>query len=194
MRLYISTNNYDISQYPKELLVYCDDKLYATLDLTEKNVVDIEDSVSTVRVMCKSFSRKNNFHKFLFFLISIFSIIFGTNGTELLEYIFDDVIELKTSKKDLYINYIGKGNIPFSIKMNKESIIKNCRQVEKKTFIKWLFAVVIPIQIILFGVATILIISSKYIWFILIVLALLVGFEIYMLSKIRKVYFLVNNR
>ena len=57
----------------------------------------------------------------------------------------------------------------------------------------WLFAVVIPIQIILFVVVTILILSSKYIWFNIIILALLLGFEIYMLNKIHQVYLVVKN-
>lgn len=193
MKICISVNSGVFSQYPKELIVYCDNKLKKTVDLTNKNIIDIEDNINTVKIICKSYSRKNILHKLLFSLIAIFSIIFGTNGNELLEYMYDDVIELNILKKDIFIKYTAKGSTPFFVEADKENIIRNCRQVENKVFNYWIFLVVIPIQVILLTVVIILILSSKYICFNIIVLALLFGFEVYMLSKIRKVYSDVNN-
>lgn len=193
MKICISANSGVFSQYPKELIVYCDNKLNKILDLANKNIIDIEDNINTVKIICKSYSRKNILYKLLFLLISIFSVIFGTNGNELLEYIYDDVIELNISKKDIFIKYTANGSTPFLLEDDKENIIRNCRQVENKIFNCWIFVVVIPIQVILLTVVIILILASKYICFNIIVLALLFGFEVYMFSKIRKVYSYVSN-
>ena len=194
MKIYISTSDYAFSEYPKQLIVYCDGKLKATLDLIKRNVVDIDDNVSRVKIVCQSYSRKNKVSSILFFLIAILSMIFGTNGSEAFDYIFEDTIEFETTKEDIYIKYLSKDIHPFSIEKEMGEIIRNYRNVEKKVFKNWIFVVISPIQIILFTVITIFIISSQYMWFNFLIILLGLGFEIYILIKVKKAHSFIQNR
>ena len=93
MKISISTSDHILSGYPKQLIVYCDEKVYKTLDLKRNINLNIDDTVKKVRIVCKNYSRKNILAKIIFFSLSALSIIFGTNGSELLDYVFDDTIE-----------------------------------------------------------------------------------------------------
>lgn len=105
MKVYISSNNNEFSLQPKELHIYCNGSLNRILDLSKNNIVDIDNNVDKLKIVCKSYFRKNIISKFLFFFLSIFSIIFGTNGSEILDYIFDDTIELDSLNGDVYLKY-----------------------------------------------------------------------------------------
>lgn len=194
MRIYISAKDENVSEYPKQLFVYCNGKLESSLDLVENNIINIDDDVSRVKIACKSYSRKNGVSAILFFLIALVSMIFGTNGSEVFDYIFDDIIELEGLEEDIYIRYFSSDIEPFLIYKGVTNIIQNHRTVEKTVFNTWIFAVIIPIEIILVSITTILIIASKYIWFNVIMILLLVGFEIYILNKVKKAYSFVKKK
>lgn len=188
MKISISTSDHVFSGYPKQLIVYCDEKVYKTLDLKRNINLNIDDNVKKIRIVCKNYSRKNILAKIIFFSLSALSIILGTNGSELLDYIFDDTIELQTLKRDICIKYISNGIQPFSVESGNDDIIKNYRSVEKRVFINWMFGIIIPIQIILCSVITILIISSDYLLFNLFLFFLLSGFEFFIFSRVKKAY------
>lgn len=193
MKIYISANDQSFSEYPKQMIVYCNGKLNTSLDLMKNNVIDIDDDVSKVKIVCKSYSRKNRVSTILFFLVALLSMIFGTNGSEVFNYIFDDIIELEALNGDIYIKYFPNDIQPFSMEKGISNVIKNYRIVEKKVFNTWILAVITPIQIILITIITILVIASKYMWFNFLMVLFLFGFEIYILNKVKKAYSFVKN-
>lgn len=192
MKVYISSKDIDFASQPKELVIYCDKELNKTLDLAKSNIIDIDDNVDKLKIVCKSYFRKNSVSKLIFFFLSIFSMIFGTNGSEILDYIFDDVIELNSLKGDIYLKYASKNNYPFSVEKGIGTIIANYRSVERKVFNTWILLVIIPIEVILFTVVTILMLAAKLIWFNFILIVILFGFEIFIFTKVKQAYLFIK--
>lgn len=100
--------------------------------------------------------------------------------------------DIKSIKGDIYLKYTSKNNCPFSVEKGMGKIIKNYRSVERKVFNTWILLIIIPIEIILFTIVTILMIASNLIWFNFILIVLLLGFEIFIFNKVKQAYLLIK--
>lgn len=176
----------NILEYPRDLLVYCDGVLTETIDLRDDTIITVNDNVDVVKIISKSKATRNAKSLIQFFLLSIFSMLFGVNRSEIFDYIFNDIIDLKMQQEQIQIKYFFKSKTPFFIGEYGCEILENYRYIERKIFDKWIMMFIIPIQIILFMIIFIMCNVLKNVIAIGFVIGVVLSINVYVIGKVIK--------